>query len=37
VELIDAQRSVEEMRRMLSLFNNEMDKTATQDLPHVGQ
>ncbi|SEF63091.1 flagellar basal-body rod protein FlgF/flagellar basal-body rod protein FlgG [Bryocella elongata] len=37
VELIDAQRSVEEMRRMLSLFSNEMDKTASQDLPHVGQ
>jgi flagellar basal-body rod protein FlgF/flagellar basal-body rod protein FlgG len=36
VELIDAQRSVEEMRRMLTLFSNEMDKTATQDLPHVG-
>jgi len=37
VELIDAQRSVEEMRRMLSLFSNDMDKTAAQDLPHVGQ
>jgi flagellar basal-body rod protein FlgF len=36
VELIDAQRSVEEMRRMLTLFSNDMDKTATQDLPHVG-
>lgn len=36
VELITAQREVETMRRALSIFNNEMDKTAAQDLPHVG-
>lgn len=36
VELISAQREVETMRRVLTMFNSEMDKTATQDLPHVG-
>jgi flagellar basal-body rod protein FlgF len=36
VELISAQREAETMRRVLTMFNNEMDKTATQDLPHVG-
>lgn len=35
VELIQAQREVETMRRVLSLFNGEMDRTAAQDLPHV--
>ena len=35
VELIDAQREVESMRRVLSMFNGEMDKTAAQDLPRV--
>lgn len=36
VELITAQRDVETMRRMLTMFSTEMDKTASQDLPHVG-
>ena len=36
VELITAQREVETMRRVLTMFNSEMDKTAAQDLPHVG-
>jgi len=36
VELISAQREVETMRRVLSMFNGEMDKTAAQDLPRVG-
>lgn len=35
VELIQAQREVETMRRVLSLFNGEMDRTAAQDLPRV--
>lgn len=35
VELITAQRQVETMRRVLSMFNGEMDKTAAQDLPRV--
>ena len=35
VELISAQREVESMRRVLSMFNGEMDKTAAQDLPRV--
>jgi flagellar basal-body rod protein FlgF len=35
VELITAQREVETMRRVLTMFNSDMDKTATQDLPHV--
>jgi len=35
VELISAQREVESMRRVLSMFNSEMDKTAAQDLPRV--
>jgi flagellar basal-body rod protein FlgF/flagellar basal-body rod protein FlgG len=35
VELITAQREVETMRRVLTMFNNEMDKTAAQDLPRV--
>jgi flagellar basal-body rod protein FlgF len=36
VELISAQRSTEMMQRALSMFNSEIDKTATQDLPKVG-
>jgi flagellar basal-body rod protein FlgF len=36
VELVTAQRSAEMMQRALSIFNSEMDKTATQDLPKVG-
>jgi flagellar basal-body rod protein FlgF/flagellar basal-body rod protein FlgG len=35
VELITAQREVESMRHVLSMFNTEMDKTAAQDLPRV--
>jgi flagellar basal-body rod protein FlgF/flagellar basal-body rod protein FlgG len=35
VELITAQRSAETMQRALSMFNSEIDKTATQDLPKV--
>jgi flagellar basal-body rod protein FlgF len=35
VELISAQRSDEMMQRALSMFNSEIDKTATQDLPKV--
>jgi flagellar basal-body rod protein FlgF len=36
VDLVNAQRSAEMMQRALSMFNSEMDKTATQDLPKVG-
>ncbi|MGA7341569.1 MAG: flagellar basal-body rod protein FlgF [Terracidiphilus sp.] len=36
VELVGAQRSAEMMQRALSMFNSEIDKTATQDLPKVG-
>ena len=35
VELVTAQRSAEMMQRALNMFNAEMDKTATQDLPKV--
>lgn len=35
VELIEAQREVETMRRVLTMFNGEMDKTASQDLPRI--
>jgi flagellar basal-body rod protein FlgF len=35
VELITAQRSAEMMQRALSMFNSEIDKTATQDLPKI--
>jgi flagellar basal-body rod protein FlgF len=35
VELITAQREVETMRRVLTMFNSELDKTAAQDLPRV--
>jgi flagellar basal-body rod protein FlgF/flagellar basal-body rod protein FlgG len=36
VELISAQRSAEMMQKEFSMFSNEMDKTAAQDLPKVG-
>jgi flagellar basal-body rod protein FlgF len=36
VELITAQRSAEMMQRALSMFNTEIDKIASQDLPKVG-
>jgi len=36
VELVTAQRQAEMMHRALSMFNSEIDKTATQDLPKVG-
>jgi flagellar basal-body rod protein FlgF/flagellar basal-body rod protein FlgG len=35
IEMIEAQREVESMRRMLTMFSTEMDKTAAQDLPRV--
>jgi flagellar basal-body rod protein FlgF/flagellar basal-body rod protein FlgG len=35
VELITAQREVETMRRALTMFSTEIDKTAAQDLPRV--
>ena len=35
VELIAAQRSAEQVRHALSLFDTEMNKTAAQDLPRV--
>jgi flagellar basal-body rod protein FlgF len=35
VELITAQRSAEMMQRALSMFNSELDKTATQELPKI--
>ena len=36
VEMITAEREVETMRRVLTMFNGEIDKTATQELPKVG-
>ena len=36
VELVTAQQTAEIMQRALSMFNSEMDKTATQDLPKAG-
>jgi flagellar basal-body rod protein FlgF/flagellar basal-body rod protein FlgG len=36
VELVEAQQSAEIMQRALAMFNSEMDKTATQDLPKAG-
>lgn len=36
IELITAQREVETMRHVLTLFSTDMDKTAAQDLPHIG-
>jgi len=35
VELINVQRQAEMMERALSLFNSDLDKTATEDLPRV--
>ena len=35
VELITAQREVETMRRVLTMFSTELDKTAAQDLPRI--
>ncbi len=35
VEMINAQREAEGMRHALTMFSTEMDKTASQDLPHV--
>jgi flagellar basal-body rod protein FlgF/flagellar basal-body rod protein FlgG len=35
VELMTAQREVETMRRVLTMFSTELDKTAAQDLPRV--
>jgi flagellar basal body rod protein FlgG len=35
VALVTAQRSAEMMQRALSMFNSEIDKTATQELPKV--
>jgi flagellar basal body rod protein FlgG len=35
VELITAQRSADMMQRALSVYNTEMDKTATKELPKV--
>jgi len=35
VELITAQREVETMRHVLSMYNSEIDKTAVQDLPRI--
>lgn len=36
VQLVTLQRTAEMSQRALSMFNSEMDKTATQDLPKVG-
>jgi flagellar basal-body rod protein FlgF/flagellar basal-body rod protein FlgG len=36
VQLVTAQRSAESMQRAMAMFNSEMDKTATQELPKVG-
>jgi flagellar basal-body rod protein FlgF len=35
VEMITAQREVETMRRVLTMFSTELDKTAAQDLPRL--
>ncbi len=35
VELINVQRQAEMMQRALTLFNSDLDKTATEDLPRV--
>jgi flagellar basal-body rod protein FlgF len=35
VELITAQREVETMRHVLTMFNTELDKTAAQDIPRL--
>ena len=36
VQLVTAQRTADMMQRALAMFNSQMDKTATQDLPKVG-
>jgi flagellar basal-body rod protein FlgF/flagellar basal-body rod protein FlgG len=36
VEPITAQRSAEMMQRALTMYNSEIDKTATQELPKIG-
>lgn len=36
IELVEAQRNAEMAQRALSMFNSEIDKTASQDLPKVG-
>jgi flagellar basal-body rod protein FlgF len=36
IQLVSAQRTAEMMQRTLSMYSNEMDKTAAQDLPKVG-
>jgi len=36
VQLVQAQRSADMMQRAMVMFNSQMDKTATQDLPKVG-
>jgi flagellar basal-body rod protein FlgF len=36
VALVNAQRSAEMMQKALTMFNSEIDKTATTDLPKVG-
>jgi flagellar basal-body rod protein FlgF len=35
VELVTAQREVETMRHVLTMFNSDLDKTAVQDLPRI--
>jgi len=35
VELITAQREVETMRHVLTMFNSELDKTAAEELPRT--
>jgi len=36
VEMMTAQREVEAMRRVITMFSTEIDKTAAQELPKVG-
>lgn len=36
IQLVEAQRNAEMAQRALSMFNSEIDKTASQDLPKVG-
>jgi len=35
IQLVEAQRAAETAQRVLSMFNSELDKTASQDLPKV--
>jgi flagellar basal-body rod protein FlgF/flagellar basal-body rod protein FlgG len=35
IQLVEAQRNAEMAQRALSMFNSEIDKTASQDLPKV--